>query len=101
MLFLFSRGQSLSEVAKFAEFAIELSLKSNEVESLLEKHGVTSPRIPTWFCSIQSRNGGNIKIGLWKGPAEDLEVAKAFIEEFYEGCTWRYARIKLPSQSKS
>ena len=99
--FCFSRGQSLKETTDHAEFSIELSLKPNEIKLISEKHGLTSPRIPTWFSTTQNSNGTHSKTILWQGPKEDLEVAKAVIEEFYEGCTWRYAKMKKSCQFES
>lgn len=87
------RGLSLKDSANHAEFAIELSLKDNEIKHLIEKHGLTSPRIPTWFSTTHNFNGARNTTVIWKGPAEDVEVAKALIEEFYEGCTWSYGKL--------
>lgn len=88
------RGQSLEEASDFAEFAIELCLTANEMKLVLEKHGMTSPRIPSWFSTTQSSNGSHGTTEIWRGPIEDIEVARAIVEDFYEGCTWRYGRVK-------
>ena len=95
--FLHFRGQSLKESASFTRFNVELSLKESERALLLEKRGAVYPKIPTWSGRLSRVQGGKGQLNVsvtWQGPSMDENVAKAIIEEFYEGCTWRYGRIR-------
>eukprot|EP00795_Rhopilema_esculentum_P005978 gene5978-11340_t len=94
---IYQRGQSLKESASFTRFDVELSLKESERALLLKKHGAVYPKIPTWSGRLSRVQGGKGQLNVsvtWQGPSVDENVAKAIIEEFYEGCTWRYGRIR-------
>ena len=76
-------------------FEIELQLENKEREAIEEKYGLPWPKVPTWFMETKKQSvnlhGSTIS---FKGPEEDVEVIKAILEEYYEGCKWRYGRIQ-------
>ena len=74
-------------------FEIELLLDKKDREAIEQNHGLVWPKIPTWF--IETKGGSSSLHGstvIFKGPKEDVEVMKAIVEEYYDGCKWRYGR---------
>ncbi len=85
---------SCKEKDDFVSFDIELSLKDKERERLVTERGMLEPRILTWFITATNHSDPHNRMYNFKGPKEEVEIVKGIVEEFYEGFSWRYGRMK-------